>query len=56
MTYPAFVKIVEVGPRDGLQNEPDFVPTRIKVALIEKLADCGLKMIESGAFVSPKWV
>ena len=54
--YPKFVKIVDVGPRDGLQNEPGFVPTETKVSLIHKLADCGLSMIEAGAFVSPKWV
>lgn len=56
MGYPSSVKIVEVGPRDGLQNEPGNVPTATKVTFIEKLADCGLKMIEAGAFVSPKWV
>ena len=56
MGYPEFVRLVEVGPRDGLQNEPDFVPTAVKVSLIEQLADCGLKRIEAGAFVSPKWV
>ena len=56
MGYPKFVKIVEVGPRDGLQNELGFVPTKTKVSLIQKLADCGLSMIEAGAFVSPKWV
>lgn len=56
MGYPKFVKIVEVGPRDGLQNELGFVPTETKVSLIQKLADCGLSMIEAGAFVSPKWV
>ena len=56
MGYPKFVKIVEVGPRDGLQNELGFVPTETKVSLINKLADCGLSMIEAGAFVSPKWV
>ena len=56
MGYPNFVKIVDVGPRDGLQNEPGFVTTETKVSLIHKLADCGLSMIEAGAFVSPKWV
>lgn len=56
MNYPNHVKLVEVGPRDGLQNEPGFVPTDTKVRLIEKLSDCGLQMIEAGAFVSPKWV
>jgi len=50
------VKIVEVGPRDGLQNEPEIVPASVKLALIEKLLDAGLRVIEAGAFVSPKWV
>ncbi len=56
MGLPEAVKLVEVGPRDGLQNEPTKVPTAIRVALIEKLANCGLQSIEAGAFVSPKWV
>ena len=50
------VKIVEVGPRDGLQNEKVTVPTEAKVDYITALADAGLKVIEAGAFVSPKWV
>jgi hydroxymethylglutaryl-CoA lyase len=50
------VKIVEVGPRDGLQNEPGSVPTEVKVELIERLADAGLPAVEATAFVSPKWV
>ena len=50
------VKIVEVGPRDGLQNEPREVPTAVKVELIERLADAGLRAVEATAFVSPKWV
>ncbi|XP_072944764.1 hydroxymethylglutaryl-CoA lyase, mitochondrial [Epargyreus clarus] len=50
------VRIYEVGPRDGLQNEAKFVPTDIKVELIHKLADAGIKHIESASFVSPKWV
>src|SRR6184192_849453 len=50
------VKIVEVGPRDGLQNEKVTVPTETKVEYITALADAGLKVIEAGAFVSPKWV
>jgi hydroxymethylglutaryl-CoA lyase len=54
--YPKFVKIVDVSPRDGLQNEPGLVTTETKVTLIHKLADCGLQLIEAGAFVSPKWV
>lgn len=53
---PDRVKIVEVGPRDGLQNEPGKVPTAAKVALIDALAAAGLRAIESGSFVSPKWV
>ncbi len=56
MTIPDSVKIVEVGPRDGLQNEAQIVPVAIKVNLIEKLVDAGLSVVESGAFVSPKWV
>lgn len=50
------VKIVEVGPRDGLQNEKIIISTEIKIELIERLADAGLKNIESASFVSPKWV
>ncbi len=53
---PPQVKIVEVGPRDGLQNEAAIVPLDVKVGLIERLADAGLTAIEAGAFVSPKWV
>lgn len=56
MTLPERVKIVEVGPRDGLQNEAVTVPVEIKVRLIEMLAEAGLTAVESGAFVSPKWV
>src|SRR6266850_2760244 len=50
------VKIVEVGPRDGLQNEKVTIPTEAKIEYITALADSGLKVIEAGAFVSPKWV
>src|SRR5438552_7952194 len=50
------VKIVEVGPRDGLQNEKVTIPTEAKVEYITTLADAGLRVIEAGAFVSPKWV
>ena len=50
------VKIVEVGPRDGLQNEPGEVPTEVKLELIERLAAAGLPSVEATAFVSPKWV
>ncbi|CAL9053621.1 hydroxymethylglutaryl-CoA lyase, mitochondrial-like [Musa acuminata AAA Group] len=53
---PRYVKIVEVGPRDGLQNEKASVPTAVKVELIQKLASCGLSVIEASSFVSPKWV
>ena len=56
MTYPKRVRVVEVGPRDGLQNEPSTVPAEAKVALIEAPADAGLTGIEAGSFVSPKWV
>mmetsp|Transcript_22142 Transcript_22142/g.48238 ORF Transcript_22142/g.48238 Transcript_22142/m.48238 type:complete len:375 (-) Transcript_22142:110-1234(-) len=50
------VKIVEVGPRDGLQNEKNFVPTESKIRLIRLLAEAGCPTIEAAAFVSPKWV
>jgi hydroxymethylglutaryl-CoA lyase len=50
------VKIVEVGPRDGLQNEKVTIPTQAKVDYITALGDAGLRVIEAGAFVSPKWV
>lgn len=50
------VTIVEVGPRDGLQNEKQSISVETKVSLIEQLADAGLSVIESGSFVSPKWV
>ncbi|KOX72741.1 putative 3-hydroxymethyl-3-methylglutaryl-CoA lyase 2 [Melipona quadrifasciata] len=51
-----FVKVVEVGPRDGLQNERHIVPTEVKVEFINKLSDSGLKNIEVTSFVSPKWI
>ena len=53
---PSRVRIVEVGPRDGLQNEAAIVSVDAKVALIEALADAGLRSIEAGSFVSPRWV
>ncbi|MDD2744338.1 MAG: hydroxymethylglutaryl-CoA lyase [Rhodocyclaceae bacterium] len=56
MTIPNKVKIVEVGPRDGLQNEKQIVPTEIKIELINRLADAGIRVIEATSFVSPKWV
>ena len=56
MNMPKKVKMVEVGPRDGLQNEPQNVPASVKIELIERLTDAGLPVIEATAFVSPKWV
>lgn len=56
MPLPKKVRLVEVGPRDGLQNEPQPVPAATKIELIARLADCGLSAIEATAFVSPKWV
>ncbi|MBU9382889.1 hydroxymethylglutaryl-CoA lyase [Burkholderia gladioli] len=56
MTYPAAVKIVEVGPRDGLQNEKSFVPTETKIALVDRLSKAGFRNVEAASFVSPKWV
>ena len=50
------MKIVEVGPRDGLQNEKISVPTNVKIELIKRLADAGLMVVEATSFVSPKWV
>src|SRR5450432_3333308 len=51
-----FVKVVEVGPRDGLQNEKKVIPLTTKIELIEKLSKTGLTDIEAGSFVAPKWV
>lgn len=56
MPLPKRVKMIEVGPRDGLQNEPQLVPTAIKIGLIDRLSDAGLPVIEATSFVSPKWV
>ncbi|KAI3525954.1 hypothetical protein L1887_05091 [Cichorium endivia] len=53
---PRYVKIVEVGPRDGLQNEKEIVPTNVKVELIKMLVNSGLQVVEATSFVSPKWV
>ena len=53
---PSRVKLVEVAPRDGLQNEAETVPTAVKIALIDALSQTGLMVIEAGAFVSPKWI
>ncbi len=56
MRVPAQVRIVEVGPRDGLQNEHSVVPVATRIELIDRLSDAGLTVIEAGSFVSPKWV
>lgn len=55
-TLPAQVKIVEVGPRDGLQNEKEIIPVEVKVELINRLTAAGFPNIEAASFVSPKWV
>ncbi|MFT6435773.1 MAG: isopropylmalate/homocitrate/citramalate synthase [Candidatus Azotimanducaceae bacterium] len=55
-SLPRSVRIVEVGARDGLQNQPSAVSTAHKVELIERLCDTGIRHIEAGAFVSPKWI
>ena len=56
MVLPTKVRLVDVGPRDGLQNEKQDVPTETKVELIDRLAAAGLKVVEATAFVSPRWV
>jgi hydroxymethylglutaryl-CoA lyase len=56
MALPKTVRIVEVGPRDGLQNEKQAIPTATKIQLIEMLVNAGLTYIEAGSFVNPKWV
>lgn len=56
MALPKRVKIIEVGPRDGLQNEQRNLSTELRIELIERLADTGLPVVEAGAFVSPRWV
>lgn len=56
MSMPARVRIVEVGPRDGLQNEAATVPTPVKIELIDRLSETGLQVVEATAFVSPKWI
>ena len=55
-SLPAQVKIVEVGPRDGLQNEKEIIPVEVKVELINRLTAAGFPNIEAASFVSPKWV
>lgn len=56
MTLPSKVKIVEVGPRDGLQNEMETIPAKVKIELIDRLTDAGFANVETASFVSPKWV
>ena len=56
MSLPSHVQLIDVGPRDGLQNEKQAVPAAIKVELVHRLQDAGLKEIEVTSFVSPKWV
>lgn len=56
MALPSAVKIVEVGPRDGLQNEKAFVPTATKIELVNRLSAAGFPNVETTSFVSPKWV
>jgi hydroxymethylglutaryl-CoA lyase len=56
MALPGKVRLVEVGPRDGLQNEKAMVPVDVKVALVDLLTDAGFAAIEATSFVSPKWV
>lgn len=56
MNYPKHVNIVEVGARDGLQNEQQDVPASVKIELINRLSEAGFRNVESGSFVSPKWV
>src|SRR5262244_2070582 len=56
MNFPKQVRLVEVGPRDGLQNEARPVPVEAKIALIDALSAAGHSAVEAGSFVSPKWV
>jgi hydroxymethylglutaryl-CoA lyase len=56
MRFPDKVKIVEVGPRDGLQNEAENLPPAVKIELVNRLSASGLPVIEAGGFVSPEWV
>ena len=56
MALPSKVKLVDVGPRDGLQNEKQTVPAAVKIELVHRLQHAGLKEIEVTSFVSPKWV
>ena len=56
MSFPSVVKLVDVGPRDGLQNEKGLVPAAVKIELVHRLQAAGLKEIEVTSYVSPKWV
>src|SRR5438552_19120997 len=56
MAFPQRVKMVEVGPRDGLQNEAKTIPTAVKIEFINRLSATGLSVIEATSFVSPKWI
>ncbi|NAW35709.1 hydroxymethylglutaryl-CoA lyase [Halomonas alimentaria] len=56
MAFPTHVRLVEVGPRDGLQNEPEPIGTATKLELIDRLGAAGISYIEAASFVSPKWV
>jgi isopropylmalate/homocitrate/citramalate synthase len=56
MSLPSEVRLFEVGPRDGLQNEEDIVPVEVKIGLIDRLTAAGLPVIEATSFVSPKWI
>ncbi|MFM9271098.1 hydroxymethylglutaryl-CoA lyase [Halomonas elongata] len=56
MAFPKHIRLVDVAPRDGLQNEPEAIDTGTKLELIDRLADAGLRHIEAASFVSPKWV
>lgn len=56
MSIPQYVKLVEVSPRDGLQNEVNIIPAAVKIAFIDLLSETGLSVIEATSFVSPKWI
>jgi hydroxymethylglutaryl-CoA lyase len=56
MALPAKVKLIDVGPRDGLQNEAQTIPAEVKIELVNRLTDAGFPNIEAASFVSPKWV
>ena len=56
MGFPPHASVIEVGPRDGLQSEPDFVPTEEKIALVNGLIDAGIRHLEVTSFVSPRAV